>query len=1105
MFTPQRQSIPSVRLFVSSTFKDFELERNVLQTDVFPELRKLCSKYGARFQAVDLRWGIGEDAALDQRTVEICLEELRRCQMISPVPNFLLLLGDRYGWQPLPTWIEKNEFDLIIRALNDATHDLDLLLHWYRLDKNKIPPAYRLRNRSRHYKSWSRTERALLQLLRDGARRARIRGKRLDQYHLSATAQEISLGIVSPPTSVPSVRQHVFCFSREFSSLPSDDKHPDVATYFDVDEHGNIDDVSRKKLLAWRKIIHTKLGPNMKVVALDWADRTFRFKALQHLTKEAYRSLASVIEDDLKRLRRISPEQAEVERHLDFINRRLTSVFGRRREIEVIAEYASGKSQRPFLVTGSGGAGKSSLMAQVADRLSRDRHCQAVVRFIGITGASSQHALLMQGIATEILQRTGIKLPFPRNMEPQQWQSWLHRLSGQLSADRRMVIIIDALDQLSADDQRRFVEWLPLALPPHIRIVVSAIRGKIVDQLTDRFHGLQLLTLGHIDAVNRRRILDSWLTDAGRTLQPQQRKYLLQQFRSNGLPLYFRLAFEEAVRWRSDQREALPVSLPGVFGKVLRRLEEPALHGPTLTRQALSYIAASRNGLAEDEILGVLSSDAQVTDDLRKRSPASPKLDQLPFSVWAHFYGDFGAYLAERGADNSLLLSFFHRILGEQVRARYLTKKKDRRTVHAHLAQYFGKQPSFIGEGRHRQPNLRKLSELSFHLIKGKNRQRLLQLLEDQEYRDAKLTANRKYEWLEEINQCFSLARVSLSDRRRVVVMLIRHLEAMGGITNGRLTLEDIHGYFVYRQGANFYPVLLDVGAELRTSKLGRHTDVRRELRLGFLARKANLLRRDLELDKAEAILRRVVPSFGRRRKIAAELSRAEYDRGYIHYLRGENEPAVEWLMRSAESSRRAGNQVGYWISRIVAGHVDFVAFLGLSGFVRAAERFLRLSKKGETHFKACAELDTTAERWVMNVRAHRFEHAYWTTNLELAQTAYLALETDAWIQRFDNGQILGLARARLSLLDRKGSEAAIAFKKLLPFIDGLSTRSASHRKDEALAWVLLDYGNAERSCGRVAAARKIWEAGMGLRADAGNTPYQRLIQRELEQLSLRK
>jgi hypothetical protein len=32
----------------------------------------------------------------------ICLEEIRRCRQVSPALNFLVLLGDRYGWKPIP-------------------------------------------------------------------------------------------------------------------------------------------------------------------------------------------------------------------------------------------------------------------------------------------------------------------------------------------------------------------------------------------------------------------------------------------------------------------------------------------------------------------------------------------------------------------------------------------------------------------------------------------------------------------------------------------------------------------------------------------------------------------------------------------------------------------------------------------------------------------------------------------------------------------------------------------------------------------------------------------------------------------------------------------
>lgn len=60
------------RVFVSSTLEDLKEERNALQREVFPTLAKLCEEHGARFQAIDLRWGVGDEARFDQKTIEVC-------------------------------------------------------------------------------------------------------------------------------------------------------------------------------------------------------------------------------------------------------------------------------------------------------------------------------------------------------------------------------------------------------------------------------------------------------------------------------------------------------------------------------------------------------------------------------------------------------------------------------------------------------------------------------------------------------------------------------------------------------------------------------------------------------------------------------------------------------------------------------------------------------------------------------------------------------------------------------------------------------------------------------------------------------------------------
>ena len=90
------------RVFVSSTFQDLKAERNVLQEQTFHRLLGYCRERGASFQAIDLRWGVSEQASLDQQAMNICLGEIRRCQNITPRPNFFVLLGQRYGWRPPP-------------------------------------------------------------------------------------------------------------------------------------------------------------------------------------------------------------------------------------------------------------------------------------------------------------------------------------------------------------------------------------------------------------------------------------------------------------------------------------------------------------------------------------------------------------------------------------------------------------------------------------------------------------------------------------------------------------------------------------------------------------------------------------------------------------------------------------------------------------------------------------------------------------------------------------------------------------------------------------------------------------------------------------------
>lgn len=220
------------RIFVSSTFSDLKEERNVLQMKVFPRLRELCQEYGCKFQAIDLRWGVREEAAIDQQTMRICLDEIDRCQKTTPRPNFILLLGDRYGWRPLPAEIPADEFDKIKGKLVNSD-DKALLNKWYRRDNNAIPPVYCLqarevktRNgvkeeeqkkaREEETREWSQVELKLRRILLSVVGDLPLSEDQRMKYMASATEQEIAAGAMK----VPDAQEHVFCFFRKIKSIP---------------------------------------------------------------------------------------------------------------------------------------------------------------------------------------------------------------------------------------------------------------------------------------------------------------------------------------------------------------------------------------------------------------------------------------------------------------------------------------------------------------------------------------------------------------------------------------------------------------------------------------------------------------------------------------------------------------------------------------------------------------------------------------------------------------------------------------------------------------------------------------------------------------------
>lgn len=86
-------------VFISSTFKDMQAERDFLHEKIFPKLRKVIAEYGEDVQELDLRWGIDTINMTEEESgrlvLKVCIDAIDRC-----VPFIIVLLGERYGWIP---------------------------------------------------------------------------------------------------------------------------------------------------------------------------------------------------------------------------------------------------------------------------------------------------------------------------------------------------------------------------------------------------------------------------------------------------------------------------------------------------------------------------------------------------------------------------------------------------------------------------------------------------------------------------------------------------------------------------------------------------------------------------------------------------------------------------------------------------------------------------------------------------------------------------------------------------------------------------------------------------------------------------------------------
>lgn len=749
-------------------------ERNALQRIVYPKLHNFCMQYGFRFQAIDLRWGISEEAVLDQKALQICLNEIDRCQKSDFHPNFIFLLGDKYGRCPLPSQIDAIEFESLLK--NTTETETNNLKTWYWKDNNALSAVYCLQPRLGEFKKsevWKQKEKELHSILRRAADivlpnndRERIK------YETSFTHQEILKGVFD----VPDAGEHVFGFLRHIPDLPH---HISCQDFIDIDSNGRLDEDSNRRLQSLKTDLKEALPNNIYEYKAKWNGSGITLNHIDKLCSDVFNTLSSIILREISCLNKKELSDEEISHHANFGKKHFC--LGRKDILQTVNKYIKGNSGFPLVVFGQSGVGKTALMAEAVKQAQKKfRHDGIVYRYIGATPASVDGRELLASLLHQIYSlydfekqklmrlsstRKNIIFKFINRKKgvegrlkeiikeyfiPGDFEGLIRRFQDfilKVPKGKKLILFLDALDQLSDADNANNLAWLPMKLPPNVRIIVSISEVKHITEFQNKLPEKNLVEIVPLSLKEGKKLLDHWLKSVERKLQEGQYHVVLNKFAGCGLPLYLKLAFEEARRWKSyscDQN--LGISVSHLIQDIFHSLSADANHGQILVSRCLGYLLAAKKGLTYDEILDLLSSDNEVYQDFIERAFHPPPEERLPVVVWSRLFYDLEPYLAERGAKGSSLLSFYHRQFNE-IFSEIVLDETTEKKLHKKIADYFDGKALWIGKiDGSKIPNVRKVYESPYQLTMAGDWNGIEKILTDIEFIEAKCRAGLTYD-----------------------------------------------------------------------------------------------------------------------------------------------------------------------------------------------------------------------------------------------------------------------------------------------------------------------------------------------------------------------
>lgn len=457
-----------------------------------------------------------------------------------------------------------------------------------------------------------------------------------------------------------------------------------------------------------------------------------RFKGLEAFGKKVledlWRAISEEFTDSRPRMNAAGEENFYQE---VFAEESATGFIGRHDVLAKLAEFIEGPGDMPLLiVSGIRGIGKSATLAKFARSYAETHPDHFVLtHFIGTSPGSSDIRRTLQRLCRELKQRFNLEGEIPA--EYYRLQPAFSRFLELSVKAGKVVIIIDAVEQLIDSDFAGDADWLPASLPESLKLIVSSVAGsEYREKLLEHPLNPPELLIPALNSAEQEAFIRKTFGHYGKSLDEGQLRLLLSK-KDSCKPLYLAAACEElrifgVFERLSSELRALPESVELLFEHVLDRVEKD--HGKVLVKKALALLECSRYGLSESEMLELLATAGK---------------NRLPYAIWASFYRGLRFYLRPSGigknSDSEAVsspINFFHRQFSDIVRRRYLKNEKSALDTHQRLAHYFRHKADPQNDGSWTGTPPRALAELSFHQLAGRLYPQLFEIARDDTFLD---------------------------------------------------------------------------------------------------------------------------------------------------------------------------------------------------------------------------------------------------------------------------------------------------------------------------------------------------------------------------------